>query len=367
MGDDTNNNVTDPLDGDNGVIEDPTNNPPANNDPDSGDTGGDDPVTPPADDTPASGGGSEDDFLKYVKMANDLHWVPGILKTYGADNQIPFGEVEEEEYVENEDTEQQIFPNEYGAVEPEADDDPEEESIYAPEDIDPVVDDEFEEDEIKTFNCEDAPAAEENDDLDEEVFNDEYSVNPDLADDEAEEETFLTEACVAESAAAESPLNGEDEDLEEDTFNEPLEEAASGEEEGESGSSEKVREMLQKLLPTEDAEGAVQDPEWTFGKFMKAKFPDFVPSDRAAKFLDLVAQYSVVDAVERLAVQEAKEEVLANATGDEDQDELLKSVQEAAEEKRKQYLSDYVLPDAEGEPAKYRKFWKQVLDIITAL
>lgn len=366
MGDDTINNATDPLDGDNGVVEDPTN-PPVNNDPDTGDTGGDDPVTPPADDTPASGGGSEDDFLKYVKMANDLHWVPGILKTYGADNQLPFGEVEEEEYVENEDTKQLIFPNEYGAVEPETDDDPEEESVYAPEDIDPVVDDEFEEDEIKTFNCENAPAAEENDDLDEEVFNDEYSVNPDLADDEAEEETFLTEACVAESAAAESPLNGEDEDLEEDTFNEPLEEAASDEEEGEGGSSEKVREMLQKLLPTEDAEGAVQDPEWTFGKFMKAKFPDFVPSDRAAKFLDLVAQYSVVDAAERLAVQEAKEEVLANATGDEDQDELLKSVQEAAEEKRKQYLSDYVLPDAEGEPAKYRKFWKQVLDIITAL
>ena len=362
MGDDTNNNVNDPLDNDNGVIEDPTNNQPANNDPDSGDTGGDDPVTPPADDTPASGGGSEDDFLKYVKMANDLHWVPGILKTYGADNELPFGEVEEEEYEEDDETKKRIFPNEYDSRVPEKDDVPAEESVYAPEDIDPVLDDSGLEE--KTFNCEDAPVAEGDDDVEEKVFNEEYSVNPDLTNEDGEEKTFLAEDYAAESAAAESPLNGKDETLDEDTFNEPLdaEEApASGD------SSEKVREMLQKLLPTEDAEGAVKDPEWTFGKFMKAKFPDFVASDRAAKFLDLVAQYSVVDAVERLAVQEAKEEVVGAATGDEDQDELLALVQEAAETKRKQYLSDYVLPDAEGEPAKYRKFWKEVLDIIKAL
>ena len=80
MGDDTNNNENEGLGGqDSGTIvgggADPVNPPAPNPDipiPDG------DPDPQPAPSTPASG--NEDDFLKYVKMANDLHWVPGILK-----------------------------------------------------------------------------------------------------------------------------------------------------------------------------------------------------------------------------------------------------------------------------------------------
>ena len=295
-------------------------------------------------------------------MANDLHWVPGILRTYGADNELPFGEVEEEEYVEDEETEKLIFPNEYDNKQQVPDDELEEET-WSNETKEPVLDDELEE---EIFNDLPGPEYDPDDELEEEIFNSVYDNKQQVPDDELEEETFTAEAYASESAAAESPLNGEDEELEEEIFND-INPTAPVEEEESTADGEKVREMLLKLLPKEDAEGAIQDPEWTFGKFMKEKFPDFVASDRAAKFLDLVAQYSVVDAVERLAVQEAKEEAVAAAGEDADQDELLALVQETAEAKRKQYLADYVLPEAEGEPAKYRKFWKQIVDIVKAL
>ncbi len=312
MGDDTINNGNNGLgDGDSGTIQgggqDPINTPPDN-------PPFPDPTpTPTPDPAPAASDGDEDEFLKYVKMANDLCWIPGILKAYGADKQLQFGKIEEEEYVEDEETCKLIHPN---------------------------------------------------------VYDDKQQV----PDDVLAEDLFSIEACRDESAALDSPLNGEDELLDEDTFNYPsnFEDTITPWytreiSDGSGADGDKIREMLMKLLPSEDVDGAVKDPEWTFGKFMKEKFPSYVASDKAAKFLDLVAQYSVVDAVERLAVQEAKEEVLAAATGDEDQDELLALVQEAAEEKRKQYLTDYVLPPAEGDPAKYRKFWKDVLEIIKAL
>ena len=373
MGDDTINNENEGLGGqDSGTIvgggADPVN-PPAPNPgfpiPDEPD-----PEPTPTPSTPASGG--ENEFLKYVKMANDLHWIPGILKAYGADNQLPFGKVEEEAYEENEETEKLVFPNEYWDKEADADETLEEE-VWSPETKEPQVDEELEE---EIFNDQPGPVFDQNEDLEEEIFGNLYGEAIENADETFDEETvFGVESYAAESAAAESPLNqGEAEDLDEYTFNLPEKEADTftpdypaeiGD--GAAEDAEKIRDMLKKLLPSEDAEGAVKDPEWTFGKFMKAKFPDFVASDRAAKFLDLVAQYSVVDAVERLAVQEAKEEVLAAATGDEDQDELLALVQESADTKRKQYLTDYVMPPAEGEPAKYRKFWKEVVDIIKAL
>ncbi len=312
MGDDTINNGNNDLgNGDSGTIQgggqDPINTPPDN-------PPFPDPTpTPTPDPAPAASDGDEDEFLKYVKMANDLCWIPGILKAYGADKQLQFGKIEEEEYVEDEETCKLIHPN---------------------------------------------------------VYDDKQQV----PDDVLAEDLFSIEACRDESAALDSPLNGEDELLDEDTFNYPsnFEDTITPWytreiSDGSGADGDKIREMLMKLLPSEDVDGAVKDPEWTFGKFMKEKFPSCVASDKAAKFLDLVAQYSVVDAVERLAVQEAKEEVLAAATGDEDQDELLALVQEAAEEKRKQYLTDYVLPPAEGDPAKYRKFWKDVLEIIKAL
>lgn len=372
MGDDTNNNENEGLGGqDTGTIvgggDNPVNPPIPGNEPPIPDP------EPTPDPSPAPAeGGDEDEFLKYVKMANDLHWVPGILKAYGADNQLPFGKVEEEPYEENEETGKLIFPNEYWDKEADADEVLDEDT-WTPETKEPQVDEVLDE---EIFNDQPGPEFDANEDLDEEIFGDLYGEAIDNADEEIEnEETFGIEAYAAESAEADSPLNqGEPEALEEYVFNAPEKEedaftADYPREVGEDSDSdaEKVRDMLKKLLPSEDAEGAIQDPEWTFGKFMKAKFPSFVASDRAAKFLDLVAQYSVVDAVERLAVQEAKEEVLAAATGDEDQDELLALVQEAADTKRKQYLTDYVMPPAEGEPAKYRKFWKEVVDIIKAL
>ena len=343
-------------------------NPPANNPPFP------DPVpTPdPAPASPASGGGSEDDFLKYVKMANDLHWVPGILKTYGADNELPFGKVEEEEYVEDDETCKLIFPEEYWHKQHETDDAGLDEETYSNVVKKSVTDDNTLDEEL--FNDEPGPVFESNDTLDEDVFPGEYWHKKHETDDaDLGDEVFGIEDFAAESAAAESPLNGEDETLEMDTFNEPKDFADTythwvpREIDAASADGEKVREMLMKLLPSEDAEGAVKDPEWTFGKFMKEKFPDFVASDRAAMFLDLVAQYSVVDAVERLAVMEAKQEIVSAAAEDADQDELLAQVQELAETKRKQYLTDYVMPPSEGEPAKYRKFWKEVVDIVKAL
>lgn len=336
----------------------------------------DPPIPPAADPAPDAEPASNDDsgdeeFLKYVKMANDLRWIPGILKAYGADKQLQFGKVEEEEYVEDEETEKLIHPNEYDDKHQIPDDELDEDT-WENETKEPVLDQEGLEEEI--FNDLPWPEFEGNDDLEENVFPTVYDDKQQIPDDELEEEKFSIEACRDESAAADSPLNGSDEDLEEDTFNYPHDfedtitpwytrEVGDGVDNGE----EKIREMLMKLLPSEDVDGAVKDPEWTFGKFMKEKFPSYVTSDRAAKFLDLVAQYSVVDAVERLAVQEAKEEVLADAAEDADQDEILAQIQELADEKRKQYLADMVWPAAEGEPAKYRKFWKQVLDIIQAL
>ena len=371
MGDDTINNDNGLGCQDTGTIEGGGQNPV--NPP----TPASDPIIPPAADpvppAPApSDDDGEDEFLKYVKMANDLHWIPGILKAYGADNQLPFGKVEEEAYEENEETEKLVFPNEYWDKEADADEELDEDT-WSPETKEPQVDETLEE---EIFNDQPGPEFDADEDLDEEVFGDLYGEAIENADEVIENEEFFgVEAYAAESAAAESPLNqGEPEALDEYTFNEPESEedtftADYPREVGEDAAddAEKVRDMLKKLLPSEDAEGAIQDPEWTFGKFMKAKFPSYVASDRAAKFLDLVAQYSVVDAVERLAVQEAREEVLAAATGDEDQDELLAVIQEAADAKRKEYLSTYVLPDAEGEPAKYRKFWKDVLEIIKAL
>ena len=380
MGDDINNIDNDENLGgeDNGTIQGGAENPVNPPSPDN------DPIIPPADPEPdpapaddESSDGDEE-FLKYVKMANDLCWVPGILKAYGADKQMKFGKVEEEEYVEDEETNKLIWPNEYDDYNFEPDDQVEEPELYGVEEKQPVLDDANLDPEA-IFNNEPEIEFEKDDNtLEEEVFPQEYDDNNFEPDDEVEEpEVFSLEKCAEDSAAdEESPLNGEDEELEEDTFNYPQNEEdtitpwytrETGEETEGEDDSEKIRDMLMKLLPSEDAEGAIQDPEWTFGKFMKEKFPSYVASDRAAKFLDLVAQYSVVDAVERLAAQEAKEEVLAAATGDEDQDELLALVQESAEAKRKQYLADYVLPDAEGEPAKYRKFWKDVLDIIKAL
>lgn len=372
MGDDTINNDNGLGGQDTGTIEgggqNPVNTPPDNPPfPDPIPTPTPDPAPTPAE----SSDGGEDEFLKYVKMANDLHWIPGILKAYGADNQLPFGKVEEEAYEENEETEKLVFPNEYWDKEADADEELDEDT-WSPETMDPQVDETLEE---EIFNDQPGPEFDADEDLDEEVFGDVYGEAADNADEELDEELFGVEAYAAEAAEAESPLNqGEPEALDEYTFNEPESEEDTftadyprevGE--GAADDAEKVRDMLKKLLPSEDAEGAIKDPEWTFGKFMKAKFPSYVASDRAAKFLDLVAQYSVVDAVERLAVQEAREEVLAAATGDEDQDELLAVIQEAADAKRKEYLSTYVLPDAEGEPAKYRKFWKDVLEIIKAL
>lgn len=369
MGDDTINNDNGLGGQDTGTIEgggqNPVNTPPDN-------PPFPDPIPDPAPAPSAPADGGEDEFLKYVKMANDLHWVPGILKAYGADNQLPFGKIEEEAYEENEETEKLVFPNEYWDKEADADETLEED-IWEPETKEPQTDETLEED---IFNDQPGPEFDADETLDEEIFGNLYGESIENADETFSEETvFGVEEYAAESAEAESPLNqGEPETLDEYFFNEPesFEDTITPDyprEVGEDSSSdaEKIRDMLKKLLPSEDAEGAIKDPEWTFGKFMKAKFPSYVASDRAAKFLDLVAQYSVVDAVERLAVQEAREEILASATGDEDQDELLASIQTAADAKRKQYLSDYVMPSAEGEPAKYRKFWKDVLAIIQAL
>lgn len=370
MGDDTINNDNNLGNGDSGTIQ----------------GGGQDPVNPPADNPPfpdpiptpdpapaAPAASDEDDeFLKYVKMANDLCWIPGILKAYGADKQLQFGKVEEEAYVENEETGKLIHPNEYDAKFHIADDTFDPEETWENETKTPVLDQTGLAEEI--FNDLPGPVFDRDEDPTEEVFPTVYDDKTQIPDDVLEEDLFSIEKCRDESAALESPLNGSDEELELDTFNEPVNMLDTfttwwpremGD--GTVSDGDKIRDMLKKLLPSEDVDGAVKDPEWTFGKFMKEKFPSYVASDRAAKFLDLVAQYSVVDAVERLAVQEAKEEVLAAATGDEDQDELLALVQESAETKRKQYLADYVLPPAEGDPAKYRKFWKQVLDIIKAL
>jgi hypothetical protein len=348
--------------------------------------GGQNPVNPPMDNppfpmpdpepdpdpAPAADESGDEEFLKYVKMANDLCWIPGILKAYGADKQLQFGKIEEEEYVEDEETNKLIHPNEYDDKQQIPDDKLDEET-WENETKEPVLDQEGLEEEI--FNDLPWPEFEGNDDLEENVFPTVYDDKQQIPDDELEEELFSIEKCRDESAAdEESPLNGSDEELEEDTFNYPHDfedtitpwytrEVGDGEE----SDGDKIREMLMKLLPSEDVDGAVKDPEWTFGKFMKEKFPSYVASDRAAKFLDLVAQYSVVDAVERLAVQEAKEEVLAAADDSADQDEILALIQESADEKRRKYLADYVLPASEDEPAKYRKFWKQVLDIIKAL
>ena len=348
--------------------------------------GGQDPVNPPADNPPFpipdpepdpapaddSASDGDDEFLKYVKMANDLCWIPGILKAYGADKQLQFGKVEEEAYVEDEETGKLIHPNEYDAKFHIADDSFDPEEIWENETKSPVLDQKGLAEEI--FNDLPGPVFDRDEDPEEEVFPTVYDGKTQIPDDVLEEELFSIEQCRDESAALESPLNGSDEDLELDTFNEPTKVIDTfttwwpremGD--GTVSDGDKIRDMLMKLLPSEDVDGAVKDPEWTFGKFMKEKFPSYVASDRAAKFLDLVAQYSVVDAVERLAVQEAKEEVLAAADENADQDEVLALVQETAETKRKQYLADYVLPAAEGDPAKYRKFWKQVLDIIKAL
>ena len=374
MGNDTIDNDNNLGGEDQGTItgggQDPVNVPPA-----PGDGPAFDPVPDPAP-TPApsdeSSDGGDEEFLKYVKMANDLCWIPGILKAYGADKQIPFGKVEEEEYVEDEETEKLIHPNEYDDKQQIPDDDLEVET-WENETKEPILDQEGL-DEGEIFNNLPWPEFDGNDDLEEEVFPTVYDDKQQIPDDDLEEELFDIEACRDESAALDSPLNGSDEDLQEDTFNYPhdmddtytwdyVREIGDGTE----SDGEKVREMLMKLLPSEDVDGAVKDPEWTFGKFMKEKFPSYVTSDRAAKFLDLIAQYSVVDAVERLAVQEAKEEVLAAADENADQEEILALIQESADEKRKQYLADYVLPPSEGEPAKYRKFWKQVLDIIQAM
>lgn len=371
MGDDTINNGNNLGDGDQGTItgggQNPVN-PPAPNPPFP------DPTPDPAPTAPAADDSGDEEFLKYVKMANDLCWVPGILKAYGADKQLQYGKVEEEEYVEDEETNKLIFPNEYDDKQQVPDDDLTE-PIYAPEDIDPVLDQEGLAEEI--FNDQPGPEFESNDVIDDpDVFTDEYDGKEQIPDDTFENpDLFSIEKARDESAAADSPLNGEDEEFtEEDTFNYPQDEGdtytwhyAREIGDGSGADGDKIREMLMKLLPSEDVDGAVKDPEWTFGKFMKEKFPSYVASDRAAKFLDLVAQYSVVDAVERLAAQEAKEEVLASASEDADQDELLAQIQELAEEKRLQYLADHVLPAAEGEPAKYRKFWKDVLEIIKAL
>lgn len=348
--------------------------------------GGQDPVNPPADNPPFpipdpepdpapaddSASDGDDEFLKYVKMANDLCWIPGILKAYGADKQLQFGKVEEEAYVEDEETGKLIHPNEYDAKFHIADDSFDPEEIWENETKSPVLDQKGLAEEI--FNDLPGPVFDRDEDPEEEVFPTVYDGKTQIPDDVLEEELFSIEQCRDESAALESPLNGSDEDLELDTFNEPTKVIDTfttwwpremGD--GTVSDGDKIRDMLMKLLPSEDVDGAVKDPEWTFGKFMKEKFPSYVASDRAAKFLDLVAQYSVVDAVERLAVQEAKEEVLAAADENADQEEVLALVQETAETKRKQYLADYVLPATEGDPAKYRKFWKQVLDIIKAL
>jgi hypothetical protein len=371
MGDDTINNGNNDLgNGDSGTIQgggqDPINTPPDN-------PPFPDPTpTPTPDPAPAASDGDEDEFLKYVKMANDLCWIPGILKAYGADKQLQFGKIEEEEYVEDEETCKLIHPNVYDDKQ-QVPDDVLAEETWENETKEPVLDQEGL-DETEIFNNAPWPVFEKDDTLDEEVFPTVYDDKQQVPDDVLAEDLFSIEACRDESAALDSPLNGEDELLDEDTFNYPsnFEDTITPWytreiSDGSGADGDKIREMLMKLLPSEDVDGAVKDPEWTFGKFMKEKFPSYVASDKAAKFLDLVAQYSVVDAVERLAVQEAKEEVLAAATGDEDQDELLALVQEAAEEKRKQYLTDYVLPPVEGDPAKYRKFWKDVLEIIKAL
>jgi len=351
-------------DDDSGTIE-PTPDPTPTVDP----TPSADPV--PADEpTPAAeDSAGDDEFLKYVKLANDLHPTVDVMKTYGADNELQFGEVEETEYVENEETEKEIF------------------NLFCPEDIDNADEEGLEEEtwlkddgvavpeseesavEEDTFNNPLNPEAEEEaaEELEEKIFNDECpEAEEEESEEEAlEEETFSLCDYAAESAKADSPLNeGEAEELEEDTFNEP---AAEAEEEEEEYSGDYIREMILKLLPTADAEsGEKVDPEWTFGKFMKEKFPSYVASDKAAKFLDIVAQYSVVDAVERLAVQEAKEEVLAANPDETDQDALLALVQEAAEAKRLEYVKNYV-KDPEEDEAKYKKFWKDVLDIIKAM
>ena len=218
MGDDTINNDNGLGGQDTGTIEGSGQNP-VNTPPDNPPFPDPDPTPDPAPAPAEASDGGEDEFLKYVKMANDLHWIPGILKAYGADNQLPFGKVEEEAYEENEETEKLVFPNEYWDKEADADEVLDEDT-WSPETKDPQVDEILDE---EIFNDQPGPEFDADEDLEEEVFGDLYGEAIENADEVIENEEFFgVEAYAAESAAAESPLNqGEPEALDEYTFNEP--------------------------------------------------------------------------------------------------------------------------------------------------